>query len=498
MLDEMPDVPAILSRHNPSIRLRRRPECESNFFSSLDITIGNSPIVASTKTTSPEKMHLEIVEEILHLERKIAYLERHLLFLYQSAFERHFAASPITVNSASTNSSRDERDFTSSSSTRCSHTEEQETNNTSHTPMEDFPTTMGKSLSKHQTLADFLGTSIQDHLPDSASKLSEDMIRCIAAVYCNLASSTNQHLDMLASASSSISSSSTLSPKYASQICSPHCWYEVALIPCATKLTKNKHDPYKDMIEVPEICISGERSEFVSKRLKIFSSLIGRLESVDPSKMEQQEQLAFWINIHNALVMHAFLANGPQETSSILEATCHIGGFLVNPYSIQSLILGCGQSHCPTSQSMSMFASSRKCRKANSSRHPYALHLPEPLTRFALCTGSSSDPAVRIYTARDVHQELKLAKREYIQSKVSIQKDKLILPTLLYFYTKEASIQLPQLIQMISFCMQEDEQRAIQECFQRKGRRTLKLAPYEANFRFLLHRDLATEYRKEN
>ena len=36
-------------------------------------------------------------------------------------------------------------------------------------------------------------------------------------------------------------------------------------------------------------------------------SLIQRLEKVDPMKMTHEEQLCFWINIHNALVMHVLL-----------------------------------------------------------------------------------------------------------------------------------------------------------------------------------------------
>ena len=33
-------------------------------------------------------------------------------------------------------------------------------------------------------------------------------------------------------------------------------------------------------------------------------SLISRLEEVDPSKLKHEEKLAFWINVHNSLVMH--------------------------------------------------------------------------------------------------------------------------------------------------------------------------------------------------
>lgn len=35
-----------------------------------------------------------------------------------------------------------------------------------------------------------------------------------------------------------------------------------------------------------------------------YRSLICRLEEVDLRKMKHEEKLAFWINIHNALVMH--------------------------------------------------------------------------------------------------------------------------------------------------------------------------------------------------
>lgn len=35
-----------------------------------------------------------------------------------------------------------------------------------------------------------------------------------------------------------------------------------------------------------------------------FRSLICQLEDVDPGKLKHEEKLAFWINIHNALVMH--------------------------------------------------------------------------------------------------------------------------------------------------------------------------------------------------
>lgn len=38
--------------------------------------------------------------------------------------------------------------------------------------------------------------------------------------------------------------------------------------------------------------------------LSCYRSLICRLEEVDPRKLKNDEKLAFWINVHNTLVMH--------------------------------------------------------------------------------------------------------------------------------------------------------------------------------------------------
>lgn len=38
-----------------------------------------------------------------------------------------------------------------------------------------------------------------------------------------------------------------------------------------------------------------------------FRSLICQLEEVNPAKLKHDEKLAFWINVHNALVMHVII-----------------------------------------------------------------------------------------------------------------------------------------------------------------------------------------------
>ncbi|VAH59099.1 unnamed protein product [Triticum turgidum subsp. durum] len=42
----------------------------------------------------------------------------------------------------------------------------------------------------------------------------------------------------------------------------------------------------------------------------------------------------------------------------------------------------------------------------------------QPQALFALCTGASSDPTLKVYTAKNVTEELERAKREFLQAGV--------------------------------------------------------------------------------
>lgn len=62
-----------------------------------------------------------------------------------------------------------------------------------------------------------------------------------------------------------------------------------------------------------------------------------RLEKIDPTKMTHEEQLCFWINIHNALVMHVLLYT--QMTYKLPSAVWMVN--LRNQISFLTYILPC-------------------------------------------------------------------------------------------------------------------------------------------------------------
>jgi hypothetical protein len=262
-----------------------------------------------------------------------------------------------------------------------------------------FSQGLSRSSSGHSSLANFLSASIAEYVPKISCKLSEDIVRCISAVYCKLASQPSQNLadfETLSTPSFS-SSSSTFSLKHRVDSWSPRCHYNVNTSSDKYDSLNEKSEQYNGMIICPRIYMDAEKFEYASKMLETVRSLIKRLEKIDPTKMAHEEQLCFWINIHNALVMHAFMAYGLQEkrmknTDMILKAAYNVGGLSVNAQIIQNSIIGC-QSHRTSVWVRTLFTPLKKSA-SGSSIHPYALHPPEPLAHFALSTGAISDPPV--------------------------------------------------------------------------------------------------------
>ncbi|WOL12030.1 hypothetical protein Cni_G20794 [Canna indica] len=500
-----------LSYHSPATQFERRVNYEKSF----SFQEAASSRISTASTTSSEtqltKSSAELVREISTLELEVIHLERHLLSLYRTAFDQYLISSPSSTDYASKSTvqcntggmGQDaelvkvhetnahelfEKAYPSKSLKRI----EEGSFNFRHTEKSHDTS----SISSHRCLADHLGASITDHVPEICCKLSEDIIRCISSIYCKLASPTSQSSDLLDSPTTSVSSSSTFSPQDHGDNWSPkfHC-HTTARSSCYGSY-KYKKSPFGGVIEIPQIHIDSERFKYASNKLNIFRSLIRRLETMDPRKMEHDEQLAFWINIHNALVMHAFLAYGLREnhiksTYSILKAAYNVGGHSVNAFTIQSSILGC-QLHRPSLHLSKLF--STKMSSPGKDKHPYALDRLDPLVHFALCLGSSSDPALRAYTAKSIYEDLEVAKAEFIQANVCVLKEtKIIVPKILQYYAKDACLELADLLKLICEHIPEAQRKIIQACCKRKPDKYVECSPYKSSFRYLVHIDLAKQ-----
>ncbi|KAE8703795.1 protein MIZU-KUSSEI 1-like [Hibiscus syriacus] len=348
------------------------------------------------------------------------------------------------------------------------------------------------------SLAEHLGTQISNHVPDTPNKLSEDMIKCMSAIYCKLADPPLIQ-NSYSFPNSSMSSASAFSPPDQHDTWSPgfrnNSSFDVRLDnPFHVEGLKEFSGPYSTMLEVPWIFRDSQKLVDVENLLQNFRSLICRLEEVDPRKLRHEEKLAFWINIHNSLVMHAFLAYGiPQNNVKrlflLLRAAYNIGGHTISVDRIQSSILGCRMSR--PGQWLRLLISSRKKFKTGDRRQAYAIEHPEPLLHFALCSGNHSDPAVRAYTPKKVFQELETAKQEYIRATFGVRKDlKIVLPKMVESFAKDSSLCAVGIIEMVERSLPESLRRSIRKCPVSKSRKSIEWIPHNFTFRYLISKEL--------
>ncbi|XP_044427012.1 uncharacterized protein [Triticum aestivum] len=439
----------------------------------------------------------ELVWEIAALEEEVVRRELHLLSLYRATFDQYLGISPrVSGQMGQETHRRGSRKKADEGALRLRDIKESASYNLpTVSDRRHYSQGLPRSTSGHSSLANFLSASIAEYVPRIACKLSEDILRCISAVYCKLASSPSQDVDSETLSTPSFSSaSSTFSLKHRVDSWSPRLSCNVDASSDKYGTLSENNDQYSGMIIFPRINIDADKFDYASKMLETIRALIKRLEKIDPTKMAHEEQLCFWINIHNALVMHAFMAYGLEDkrmksSDMILKAAYDVGGHSVNSQIIQNSILGC-QSHRPSLWVRTLFTPTKKSA-SGSSTHPYALHQPEPLAHFSLSTGAFSDPPVRLYTAKKLYHQLDQAKTEFIRANVMVRKHIIFLPKILHYYAKDATLELPDLIEMVCKSMPEAQQKEINKCLRRRIDKCVEWLPYKSSFRYTVHRNLA-------
>ncbi|KAG1341791.1 hypothetical protein COCNU_05G000200 [Cocos nucifera] len=351
------------------------------------------------------------------------------------------------------------------------------------------------------SLADHLGTRIADHIPDTPNRLSEDMVRCMGTIYCRLADSPLVHQGLSSSPTSSFSSkTSTFSPNFIGYISSPGCkrestrdasWLDNRFV---VEGLKEFSGPYSAMLEVTSIRNESQRLNDVNGMLHDYKLLVHRLETVDPRKMKSEEKLAFWINVHNAMMMHAHLEHGipknnMKRASLLMKAKYNIGGRTINADMMQGSILGC-RTH-PPGQWLRILPSHKMKFKDGDEWQAYAIDRPEPLLHFALCSGSHSDPPVRIYAPKRLFQQLGVAKEEYVQVNVGTRKEQtILLPKVIDTFAKDSNLSEQVLLDMIQCYLPETLRMVVQRWQQKRSSRIIEWVPHNCSFRYLLSREL--------
>ncbi|CAN8328215.1 unnamed protein product [Cochlearia groenlandica] len=306
------------------------------------------------------------------------------------------------------------------------------------------------------------GSSSEDktlEVGNAANRVSEDLLKCLVSIILRISSSKDN----------------------------------VVLDPYSNSLEWRTREigAYKHLCSVDASSIDlGRRinATFLIHRLKF---LLTKLSVVNLDGLSHQQKLAFWINTYNSCVVNAFLEHGipgsPEMVVALMQkATIAVGGQSLNAITIEHFILRLPyhlKFTCPkTATHEEMRAHSK-----------FGLEWSEPLVTFALACGSWSSPAVRVYTAANVEEELKVAKRDYLQASVGISKrNKVMLPKVLDWYLLDFAKDLESLLDWICLQLPDKLREEAVKCTERKNKEEtlvdlVQVVPYDFSFRLLLH-----------
>ncbi|KAK2974999.1 hypothetical protein RJ640_012865 [Escallonia rubra] len=469
-----------------------------------------------SSTLSPGHRHVaaqtkELIAEIELLEVEVSNREQHVLSLYRSIFE-HCVSRPLSEQSSSLTSPA----HTKIESRRHPSVISRSFCSSKMLPLQPFQieaAMKGKRnlmQSKKRHTSSFAGKAdihfenncsddtkgqdqlpimgrtsvlrtLKDHLYECPSKLSEEMVRCMAAVYCWLRSSASSSPEQNRSPLLSRSSTNVILPRRG--------------------IIEDREWSCKSMIEVSWISTDKNNFSRASYAINNYRLLVEQLEKVHLNQMETSAQTAFWINMYNSLVMHAYLAYGIPHSSLRRLALFHkaaynIGGQVISASAIEQSIF-CFRTPrigkwLETILSTALRKKSGEERQLISSK--FSLQISQPLVCFALCTGAFSDPVLKVYTASNIQEELELAKKEFLQANIVVKKSKKVfLPKLLERFGKEASIASENLLKWVTENVDQKLRDSIEKCIECKNKKVSQIIewlPYSSRFRYVFSKDL--------
>ncbi|MCL7023028.1 hypothetical protein MKW94_022666 [Papaver nudicaule] len=306
---------------------------------------------------------------------------------------------------------------------------------------------------------------------NSPNKISEEVVKCLSSIFLRMNTQRNR-------------------PKESNENCEEMEFPDPYGV-CSKELCKRDIGPYKHLSAIEASSMNSSwrtNSMFLIQRLKI---LLGKLALVNLQGLDHQQKLAFWINIYNSCMMNAFLEHGiPNSAEMIVElmqkATLNVSGQSLNAMTIEHFILRLPY-HLKSTYSKATI------NKETTARSLFGLEWSEPLVTFALSCGSRSSPAVRVYTASQVENDLETAKKDYLQAAVGISKlHKLAIPKLLDWYLLDFAKDLESLLDWICLQLPTELRKEALNCIERRRKEPVsqfvEVMPYEFNFRYLLQR----------
>ncbi|XP_071528383.1 uncharacterized protein [Panulirus ornatus] len=152
---------------------------------------------------------------------------------------------------------------------------------------------------------------------------------------------------------------------------------------------------------------------------KEYVKLSRELQRIPIEKLDEDGRKAFFINIYNALVIHATIENGPPSNwlsrLKFFDKTSYIiGGHSYSLNDIENGVLRANRRGV-----IQLFAPFGK----SDPRHMISLTKVDPRIHFALNCGARSCPPIKTYSAENINKELRVATEAFLETDEALQID---------------------------------------------------------------------------
>lgn len=140
------------------------------------------------------------------------------------------------------------------------------------------------------SLAEHFGTSVSDYVPDTPNWISEEMIKCISDIYCQLADPPLINHEFSFSPISHSSSLNMFSSGGQDDIWSPHCgrfssFNSLVDNPFSIGESKEFSGPYSTMAKVERICRDDNKLKEIEHKLQYYRWFFPLRQILNPNRI---------------------------------------------------------------------------------------------------------------------------------------------------------------------------------------------------------------------
>jgi len=163
-----------------------------------------------------------------------------------------------------------------------------------------------------------------------------------------------------------------------------------------------------------------------SEKFEEYKAVAAELQRCDPRLLDRDDRMAFFINVYNALIVHATIVKGvPDDTFKRLkffdQAKYDIGGL---QYSANDIEHGVLRSNRPSPAAIGVLLGkpelSRGPFKNGDARRECCITPMDPRIHFALVCGAKSCPPIRVFKGEKIDEQLEDAAFAFIEGDVEI------------------------------------------------------------------------------